>query len=86
MDCRSTVRDGKPAIDFSWEGFDEGDLVGGRGWAVRDGDTLHGHLYFHLGDDSSFVAKRQANAQMSDEQWRGVGSRRDHWSCGDGGH
>jgi len=59
MDCRSTMRDGKHAIDFSWEGFDEGDPVDGRGWTVLDGDTLRGHLYFHMGDDSSFVAKRQ---------------------------
>ncbi len=58
MDCRSTVHDGKPAIDFSWEGFDEGDRVAGRGWAVLDGDTLRGHLYFHMGDDSAFVARR----------------------------
>lgn len=62
MDCRSTMRDGKQAIDFSWEGFDEGDPVGGRGWAVLDGDTLRGHLYFHMGDDSSLVAKRQESA------------------------
>ena len=51
MDCRSTVRDGKPAIDFSWEGFDDDNPVGGRGWAELDGDTLRGHLYFHIGDD-----------------------------------
>lgn len=62
MDLRSTMRDGKQAIDFSWEGFDEGDPVGGRGWAVLDGDTLRGHLYFHMGDDPSFVAKRQKSA------------------------
>jgi len=62
IDCRSTVRDGKQAIGFSWEGVDEGDPVHGRGWAVWDGDTLQGHLYFHMGDDSSFVAKRHERA------------------------
>lgn len=62
MDCRWTERDGKPALDFSWEGFDEGDPVTGRGWALLDGDTLNGHLYFHMGDDSGFVAKRTKGA------------------------
>lgn len=62
MDCRWTERDGKPALDFSWEGFDEGDPVTGRGWALLDGDMLNGHLYFHMGDDSGFVAKRAKDA------------------------
>ena len=63
MDCRFEKRDGRPAVEFSWEGSDEGDPAQGRGWAVLEGDTLTGRLYFHQGDDSAFVARRQASVQ-----------------------
>jgi hypothetical protein len=36
-------------LEFSWEGFDEGDSVSGRGWAVLNGDKLTGRIYFHIG-------------------------------------
>ena len=50
---------GRSGIEFSWEGSDEGDQVGGRGWAeLHDNGVLHGHIYFHLGDDSGFRAER----------------------------
>ncbi|MBN1629679.1 MAG: hypothetical protein JW990_07945 [Thermoleophilia bacterium] len=58
MDCREVERDGKPAIEFSWEGCDEMDPASGRGWAVLEGKTLTGRLFFHMGDDSGFVARR----------------------------
>ena len=58
MDCRN-AGSGSPNIDFSWEGTDEGDQVSGRGWAaLQDDGSLHGRIYFHLGDDSGFRAKR----------------------------
>ena len=50
---------GRSGVEFSWEGTDEGDQVSGRGWAERHNDgVLRGHIYFHLGDDSSFRAER----------------------------
>ncbi len=58
MDCQTTERDGKPAVEFSWEGDDEGDPVFGRGWSVLDGDDLHGTIFFHFGEESDFSAKR----------------------------
>ena len=59
IDWRDTPRNGCPGVEFSWEGFDEGDPTTGRGWAVIEGDgTLRGHLFFHLGDDSAFRAER----------------------------
>jgi hypothetical protein len=59
VDYRVGVRDGLPAIEFSFEGFDEGDEITGRGWAVLDDKRrLRGRLFFHQGDDSSFVAER----------------------------
>ncbi|MEU0885339.1 hypothetical protein ABZ345_42680 [Lentzea sp. NPDC005914] len=57
MDCRWTKRDGRPFVEFSWEGHDEGDQVSGRGWAaLAENDSLTGHLFIHLGDDSGFHA------------------------------
>lgn len=60
VDYRSTTRDGKPAVEFSWEGGDaaDGTPLTGRGWAVLGGDQLTGMFFIHLGDDSHFVAKR----------------------------
>lgn len=55
MDCRF---EGDRA-EFSWVGNDEMDEASGRGWAQVDGDgKLHGHIFFHGGDDSSFVARK----------------------------
>jgi hypothetical protein len=58
MDCQVTERDGKPAVEFSWDGNDETEHVFGRGWAVLDGEDLEGMIFFHLGDDTDFTAKR----------------------------
>ena len=30
------------------------------GWAVVNGDELHGMIFFHGGDDSEFVGKKKA--------------------------
>jgi hypothetical protein len=38
LDCRYLERDGRPAVEFSWEGEDEGDQRCGRGWAVLKPD------------------------------------------------
>ncbi len=68
LDCRATERDGSPGVEFTWEGVDEGDQVSGRGWAVLvDDDTIEGHLFFHLGDDSSFRARPSTGADELDE-------------------
>lgn len=68
LDCRTVERGGLPGVEFSWEGVDEGDQVSGRGWAVLvDDDTIEGHLFFHLGDDSTFRAKPFNSADELDE-------------------
>lgn len=52
-------RHGRPAAEFSWEGFDEDTPASGRGWVVLEGDgSLRGHIFIHLGDDSGFRAVR----------------------------
>ena len=59
LDCRSQEREGLPAVEFTWTGNDECDPASGRGWATLQPDgSLHGHIYFHLGDDSGFRAER----------------------------
>ena len=58
MDDRLTTRDDEPAVEWSWDGNAEMDPAQGRGWAVREGDKLHGMIFFHGGDDSEFVAKK----------------------------
>ncbi|HEV2921614.1 MAG TPA: hypothetical protein VG673_20610 [Actinomycetota bacterium] len=51
MDCHSGPRDGRPCVEFTWEGNDESDPASGRGWAALEEDgSLRGHIYFHLGD------------------------------------
>jgi hypothetical protein len=59
IDCRLESHGGGARLGFSFEGNDEGDPVNGRGWALVDGEEMTGHIFFHLGDDSEFKAKRQ---------------------------
>jgi hypothetical protein len=58
MDCKMEVIDNRERIEFSWEGQDELDPANGRGWAVIENEELHGRIFFHLGDDSTFRARR----------------------------
>lgn len=55
MDIR---KDKSGGYKFSWDGFDECDPASGFGEFSCDDDTLTGRIYFHDGDDSSFVAKK----------------------------
>lgn len=61
LDYRGVQRDGQPAIEFSFDGIDEGDHISGRGLAMLMGDELHGRIFFHRGDDSAFTARRTAH-------------------------
>ena len=62
IDYRTLERDGRPGIEFSWEGNSEGDQSCGRGWAVLDGAEITGRLFIHRGDDSAFRAQRSTRA------------------------
>ena len=76
MDCHYAERDGKPAVEFSWEGNDDEDAVFGRGWAVLENeDVLSGHIFFHEGDDSGFRAVRSTQAGRSVEKRSRGGGR-----------
>jgi hypothetical protein len=59
MDYRPVERDGRPAVEWSWDGNDECDPAQGRGWAMlRDDGMLVGTIFFHLGDEHAFRAER----------------------------
>ena len=58
IDYRLGERDGKPAVEFSWEGNDETEPAQGRGWLSVEGDELKGMIYIHFGDDSGIVLER----------------------------
>ncbi len=58
LDCRFTERGGLPAVEFSWEGQDEGDDCSGRGWGILQDGRFEGRWFMHMGDDSWFVATK----------------------------
>lgn len=46
-------------FEFTWEGQDENDPALGSGWLkLSDENNLEGRIKFHLGDSSSFRARR----------------------------
>ena len=71
IDYREGTRDGKPSIEWTWEGNDEMDPASGRGWAVLDGDEIHGVIAFHQGDESEFVAKKKVQPRPTSERGSG---------------
>lgn len=58
------IRDGRPFAEFSWLGEDDGDPKNGRGWAMLTTEAeLRGHIFFHQGMDSGFVAQRYTETE-----------------------
>jgi hypothetical protein len=46
-------------FEFTFEGEDEGDPVSGFGWIkFKEKDAVEGEFRLHLGDDSTFSARR----------------------------
>ena len=58
IDYNEVFRDGKPAVEFTWDGNDEMDPAQGRGWAASNGEEIEGQIFFHQGDDSAFKAEK----------------------------
>ena len=61
VDYRVLEREGERRIEFSWFGYDDSDQASGRGWARLDGDLLTGEIFIHQGDDTTFVARKEAS-------------------------
>lgn len=58
LDVRFGTKDGQATAEFTFEGFDEGDPICGRGWAsLGTAGRLVGHIYIHKGDVSGFVCE-----------------------------
>src|SRR4051812_23744899 len=51
MACKTTRREGKPAVEFSWAGGDgaDGTPLTGRGRAILEGEGLSGEFGIHDG-------------------------------------
>ena len=58
LDCRVEDIDDKHRLEFSFQGFDEGDPIFGRGWAIVSASETTGQIYFHHGDESGFTATK----------------------------
>lgn len=74
VDCREAIRDGQPAVEWTWDGNAEMDPAQGRGWAVLKGDDLHGMIFFHMGTTpSSSPAGPKEHRQRAERTWQGRG-------------
>lgn len=59
IDGRIVKRQSEEYFEFTWEGNDECDPASGSGWLkARDESNVEGEIKLHLGDDSTFQAKR----------------------------
>jgi len=59
IDWDEAERDDEPAVEFSFQGFDEMEQTSGRGWATFEDGKITGMIMFFNGDESSFVGERQ---------------------------
>jgi hypothetical protein len=60
IDCRFSEHDGKPLVEFSWQGHDDNADACGRGWAaIEDDGKLRGRIFIHCANDSAFTAERK---------------------------
>jgi hypothetical protein len=57
IDYRVGTREGKPAVEFSWQGSDDGQPISGRGWALLGDSQIAGRLFIHQGDETTFTAR-----------------------------
>ena len=59
LDGEEVKTGSKARFEFTWEGDDEGTPMSGFGWLEPSGENnLRGRIKIHLGDSSSFKAKR----------------------------
>lgn len=59
LDCRFGEQDGRPLVEFSWEGMSEMAPACGRGWArLERPGIIAGRVFIHQGDDSTFTAEK----------------------------
>jgi hypothetical protein len=59
IDCRVEKTGGQEWVAFSFAGWDEGDEVSGRGWAIVNGKKMEGWIGFFLGEESTFKSVKR---------------------------
>ncbi|MBN2138981.1 MAG: hypothetical protein JW720_14325 [Sedimentisphaerales bacterium] len=59
LDWRVEDAGGIERLEFTMQGFDEGDPVSGRGWATVCDLKMTGRIYLHKGEESGFTAIRE---------------------------
>jgi hypothetical protein len=64
LDYRIEEIGSEQRLEFSFQGFDEGDPISGRGWAIVEGTKMAGQIYIHRGDEAPFKAVRTSAAKV----------------------
>lgn len=59
IDGKITNHTNEERFEFSFVGNDENDPTSGCGWIkLKEADIIEGEFRFHMGDDSTFLARR----------------------------
>jgi hypothetical protein len=59
IDGKVVEYDGETRFEFTWDGQGEYDPIQGSGWLKHiSADTIEGEFRMHLGDDSTFKARK----------------------------
>jgi hypothetical protein len=64
LDCHIEEIGNTQRLEFTFQGFDEGDPISGRGWVVVEGTKMTGHIYIHHGDEAPFKAVRTISTKV----------------------
>ena len=66
IDWRAKTATGQARVDFTWEGHQDGKPCHGRcAGVLRSDGILRGTLFWHLGDQLQFAAKRDRGEKTS---------------------
>jgi hypothetical protein len=77
IDYRTGERDGRPSVEFSWVGDDDGHPSSGRGWAhVQPDNTMRVKLYIHRGDEVTMIGAKPRTSDAAKGTRRGARRRR----------
>jgi len=64
LDCRVEDVADIERLEFTFQGFDEGDPISGRGWGTASGSEMTGRIFIHQGDESGFMAAKTSPAKL----------------------
>ena len=62
LDCRVEDVADIERLEFTFQGFDEGDPISGSGWGTVSGSEMTGQIFIHQGDESGFKAAKTSPA------------------------